>query len=312
MSELFSLHTLHPTEFSEFGEIAELIYLSTNFWYVSQGKGAIFTGATDSCRIYPEVYNDLEPGCCFVIKRAHTKQIVASCFYHPRSTHISIGIVNVHPSYFGHGLARRMIEAVIKEANKANLPVRLVSSAMNLDSLSLYTRSGFVPRQFFQDMLCPVPEGGLDIAISPNVRPATPADVPAIVALERQISGIERKKDWAYFIENTKQIWRVFVYEEKSTGEIVGVLGSVSCSASCIIGPGVATNATIMLALIYAQLNTMCGQTPLIITPADAPEIVHALYTLGAKNCETHIAQVYGDYTPPQGIVIPTFLPETG
>jgi GNAT superfamily N-acetyltransferase len=309
-AEAFSLRHLQP---SEFREVADLIHTSTNAWYAAQGKGVIFAGQPDDCLIYPEVYQDLDHGSCFVVYDNIAKKIVASCFYHPRSTHISVGIVNVHPDYFGLGLAKLMINAVIEQAKIEEKPVRLVSSAMNLDSLSLYTRAGFVPRQFFQDMLCPVPEAGFDIPLSPNIRPATRADLFAIVALEGEVSRIEREDDWAYFIKNTRQIWRVFVYEsEEGEGKITGVLGSVSHPASCIIGPGVARDASVMLSLIHAQLDSLRGKTPLIITPADAPEIVHGLYKMGAKNCETHIVQVYGDYTPPNGIVIPTFLPETG
>jgi GNAT superfamily N-acetyltransferase len=309
-AEAFSLRHLQRGEFSE---VAELIHTSTNAWYAAQGKGVIFAGQPDDCLIYPEVYDALDHGSCYVVVDSKTQKIVASCFYHPRPTHISVGIVNVHPDYFGHGLAKLMISAVIEQAKTEEKPIRLVSSAMNSDSLSLYTKAGFVPRQFFQDMLCPVPETGFDIAITPNIRLAKQTDLPAIVALEREVSRIEREDDWGYFIQNTRHIWRVFISEsEEEKGKITGVLGSVSCPASCIIGPGVATNANIMLTLIHAQLDSLRGKTPLIITPADAPEIVQGLYTLGAKNCETHITQVYGDYTPPKGIVIPTFLPETG
>ena len=40
----------------------------------------------------------------------------------------------------------------IKIAKDQSLPVRLVSSAQNLDSFSLYTRQGFTPIQTFQDL----------------------------------------------------------------------------------------------------------------------------------------------------------------
>ena len=36
------------------------------------------------------------------------------------------------------------------------------------------------------------------------------------------------------------------------------------------------------------------------------------LYALGAKNCELHFAQVRGAWTAPAGVVMPTFMPETG
>jgi len=33
---------------------------------------------------------------------------------------------------------------------------------------------------------------------------------------------------------------------------------------------------------------------------------------LGARNCELHFAQVLGDAQPIAGVVMPTFLPESG
>jgi hypothetical protein len=36
------------------------------------------------------------------------------------------------------------------------------------------------------------------------------------------------------------------------------------------------------------------------------------MYALGAKNCELHFGQVRGPWTAPTGVVMPTFMPETG
>lgn len=40
------------------------------------------------------------------------------------------------------------------------LPVRLLSSALNLDSYSLYQCGGFAPYVLYQDMVIPVPSQG--------------------------------------------------------------------------------------------------------------------------------------------------------
>ena len=52
-------------------------------------------------------------------------------------------------------MARAMLEDVFQVADAAGLPVRLVSSLMNLDSFSLYTKMGFVPGTVFQDLQFP-------------------------------------------------------------------------------------------------------------------------------------------------------------
>jgi GNAT superfamily N-acetyltransferase len=63
--------------------------------------------------------------------------------------------MNAHPSYAGRSIARQLLGRIVDIARQQNKPVRLVSSAMNLDSFSLYNRAGFVPRQLYQDMMLP-------------------------------------------------------------------------------------------------------------------------------------------------------------
>ena len=102
------------------------------------------------------VYEDLDPGCCVVAEDTASGQLLGSCFYHPRETHVSLGIMNAHPDSFGRGVAGKLLRYIIDFADRQSKPVRLVSSAMNLDSFSLYNRNGFVPRKLFQDMFVPV------------------------------------------------------------------------------------------------------------------------------------------------------------
>jgi GNAT superfamily N-acetyltransferase len=303
----FMLRTMRPDEATA---VAHLVHTSTNAWYQQSRNRTAFACPPDGCLLFPAVYESLDPGCCLVVEDTATGRIAASCFYHPRSTHVSVGIVNVHPDYFGKGLARLMMQEVLSLAQMESKPVRLVSSAMNLDSFSLYTRLGFVPRQLFQDMIFTVPESGLGVAIAPQVRPATLADVAQIATLERQISGIERENDWRYFITNALGIWKVFVYVEE--GQVRGVLGSVCDSASHLVGPGVMENEAIAEALLTAQLDALRGETMVFLVPCDAAHLVQAAYRLGARNCEMHVAQVNGEAFPIRGITMPTFMPETG
>jgi hypothetical protein len=66
------------------------------------------------------------------------------------------------------------------------------------------------------------------------------------------------------------------------------------------------------LALITAQLEAHAPENPVVLVPARATGLVQALYAAGARNVELHVAQVRGDALEPKGIVIPTFLPESG
>ena len=282
--------------------VAEVIFESTNRWYERAGKGAIFRGEAASCRLFCEVYEDLDPGCCVVAEDEPQGRLAGSCFYHPRETHVSLGIMNVHPDYFGRGVASRLLRFITDFADAQGKPARLVSSAMNLDSFSLYTRAGFVPRAVFQDILFPVPAQGLG-PIDPRVREAQTEDVARMAALEEQVSGIRRPKDFAYFIENRRGIWHVSVLDD-GHGGIEGFLCSVNHPASNMLGPGLARQDQDAAALMLAELDHHRGRSPVFLVPVQAAGLVRQLYDWGAKNCEIHFAQVRGDYRAPDGIAI--------
>lgn len=305
--------TLRSLKTEEWHNVAELITVSTNFWYRTHGFPAIFTGESSDALLFPEVYETLDPGCCLVAVNEETETLVASCFYHPRNTHVSLGIMNVHPNYAGKGLARKLLSQIIALAEERDLPLRLVSSAMNLDSFALYTRAGFVPRATYQLMVLPVPDEGLPCVLPEfaRVRSATPEDLPAIVALELEKTGLDREKDYRLFLENKSGIWKTFVLEsEMGRGKIDGVLASVSHPAARLLGPGVADTQAQAAALLHAQWNVFTGQSPVFLVPVTASWLVKYLYALGARNCELYFVQCRGEWHEPVGIVFPTFMPE--
>ena len=290
---------------NEWDRLAHLIFHSTNAWYQKNLNRRCFAGNDPAiCRIFPEVYEALDPGCCLVADIGGT--IAGACFYHPRETHVSLGIMNADPEFAGRGVARELLQKVIARAE--GKPVRLVSSALNLDSYSLYNRAGFRPQSIFQDMF--LPEGKPLPATSPKVRPAKMADVRAIVNLEEQVSGIRREKDWSFFLQDRDHQWRGMVFE--NLGEITGVLFSIDHPGSCMLGPGVMHDEEAAFQLIVAQLSTLAPRTPVFLVPAKAQRLTHRLYQLGARNCEIHLGQVLGKAQEIQGIVMPSFMPETG
>lgn len=304
------LRTMGPDDWSE---VAELIYDSTNAWYQSNGRTPIFTGPKEHVKLFCSVYEQLDPGRCVVAEDTGAGRLAGSCFYHPRSTHVSLGIMNAHPDYFGQGIARRLLKHITDLADEQGKPVRLVSSAVNLDSFSLYNRAGFVPRMIYQDMFLRVPEDGLQQSVpgGERVRDATPDDLPAMVALESEVNHIEREKDWRHFIENKDGIWHVSVLED-AQGHVTGFLASIAHPASNMLGPGIMRTEPQAAALILAELNFRRGRTPVWLVPAHCSQLVQTMYSWGAKNCELHFAQARGEWTEPNGIVLPTFMPETG
>lgn len=306
--ERFELRPMTP---ADRWEVAELVCLSTNVWYQTHGRPLIFAGGPQSTTVFFDVYEALDPGCGVLAISRDSGQLAGSCFYHPRPTHVSLGIMNVHPNYFGAGIARSLLRFITDYADERRLPVRLVSSAMNLDSFSLYSRAGFVPQTAYQDMYLSVPEQGLSIQAEGSrcVREARPEDVPAMVELERQIAGICREKDFAYFVENREGFWHVSVYED--AGRIEGFLASSSHPGCNMIGPGAARSPEQIAPLLLAELDRQRGRTPVFLLPVQAGSLVQQAYQWGAKNCEMHFSQCRGPAQPLAGIHLPTFLPET-
>jgi GNAT superfamily N-acetyltransferase len=297
----------------DWGEVAALIYDSTNAWYTARGRPPFFSGSKDGPMLFCAVYEQLDPGCCVVAEDQDAQRLAGLCFYHPRSTHVSLGIMNVHPDYFGQGVASHLLRFITDLADRREQPMRLVSSTLNLDSYSLYNRAGFVPRLIYHDMTMKVPDGGLDPRLpgSPRVRQATQHDLAAMAELEWKVNRIRRENDLRHFVENPDGIWHVSVIEGKSGG-LNGFLVSVEHQVVNLLGPGVMCTEEDAAALILAELNHHRGRQPVWLVPAHCPQLVHTMYAWGAVNCELHFAQSRGDWMPPEGLVMPTFLPETG
>ncbi len=301
---------IRPLQLQEWDHLAEFIHRSTNAWYDRNLGRSIFPEPPAICRIFPETYEALDPGCCLIAEDEDSGVWMGSCFFHPRPTHVSVGIINTAPQCASRGVAKALIQAVLDRAGP--LPVRLVSSALNLDSYSLYSRLGFTPRELFQDMLWQVPLEGPDNPPpgTDRIRPAQPGDLEAICTLDHELTGIRREKDFHHLLLNPGGVWRLLVSPD-GAGRIEGFLASVDHPGSCMLGPGCSLNTACALALIWRQWQFFPGKSPVFLVPASQSALISQLYRRGARNCELHLLQVLGDSTPLKGIVMPSFLPET-
>lgn len=294
-------------------EVADLIYISINHWYQTHGAPAIFQGGPEVARVFYDVYNDLTPGRSVVAVSPTSGRIMGSCFFHPREHHLSLGIMTVHPNYFGRGVGGRLLQHIIEFADTNNFPaIRLTQSALNVDSFSLYNRAGFVPRYSYQDMFLNVPDTGMRSTVTgtDRVRPATLDDVPQMAAVEWDVSGITRELDYRYCIENQRQMWHSYVIEA-GDGTLDGFLIASDHPASNMLGPCVARNEDAAIALLHVAFNGFPGRCPVCVVPMDQQKLVRQMYDWGAKNCEMHFCQVRGEFQPFRGVNIPAFLPET-
>ena len=292
--------------------VAELIAVSTNHYYETHFGHRIFAGGDEATVVFFDTYEALDPGCGLIVENPATGRLMGSCFYHPRATHVSLGIMNVHPNHCGRGVARMLLDRIVEIADNQNKPVRLVSSALNLDSFSLYTRAGFVPRQAYQDMMLAVPAEGLHHPFETphRIRDAMPSDVHAISELEFELSGIRRDQDYRHFITNHAGFWHLAVHEDPA-GRIDGFIASSGHPGCNMVGPGLARTPEIAAALLLSEYNRHRGRSPVSLIPVDCTPLVRFMYKLRARNVEVHFSQVRGEFQPGSGVSMPTFLPES-
>ncbi|MBT3633004.1 MAG: GNAT family N-acetyltransferase [Candidatus Marinimicrobia bacterium] len=307
---------LRPLKDVDVHEHADLLYSSFNSWYWKHGWGKDYFGCSpQETSIFYEIYNDLSPDCSIAAFDNKTGRMMGSCFYHPREHHVSLGIMSVHPNYGGRGIGRQLVNHIIDYTKKHDFKsCRLVSSAINMDSFSLYNRSGFIPRVTYHDMVINVPESGLgDASVKgeDNIREASLADIEKMGELEMEISGIKREIDYRYAIENPRKVLHALIYENNQNG-IDGFMISVKHPALNMLGPCVARNEEIAIALIRKEIERFKGTWVLFSIPMDKRKMVEQMYAWKAINVETHLKEVWGEFPGFNGISMPSFLPETG
>jgi hypothetical protein len=185
---------------------------------------------------------------------------------------------------------------------------------MNLDSFSLYTRAGYIPRMAFADKFIAVPADGFHekTPLLERVRPARLEDVQAIGELEMHLSHIRRAKDYRFFIENAHHVWHMSIIESPRGDGIDGYLASINHPASNMLGPGIARTQEQAAALIAAELQHHPGRSPVFLIPVECADLMQTIYAWGGRNVETHFAQVRGTFEGFNGVILPTFMPETG
>lgn len=310
----------------QFEEAAKVIHQSLCSYYGRHlNQGGRFGDDWRPFLVFPELYETLDPGCA-VTACGPDGSLWGVCFYHPRETHVSIGIVSTSPAAGGKGVAKAMVSEALRIADEAGLPARLVSSALNLDSFSLYTRLGFVPGQLFQDMQFPPGKLPPPPALT-GIRAATPEDAAAMADLEAALVGIRRQKDYHFFLnEQTGSGWTTLLRVDEA-GKLTGFLCSFENGGSVLIGPGVTADEPTALALVSAHLHRHPTAAPVFLVPAQCRWLIASLYAAGARNVELHLAQLRpvsncsaaGMPLPcpvpqavPGVVIFPTFLPESG
>lgn len=306
---------LRPLGKADVPEYSEMLYTSFNNWYWKHGWGKDYFGCRPrETSIFYDIYNDLTPGRNIAAFDKNTGRLIGACFYHPREYHVSLGIMSVHTDYCGKGVGRSLVDYILRFTRENDYKAcRLVGSAINMNSFSLYNRSGFVPRVTYHDMVINVSDHHLDTPAQgeDHVRDAVVTDVAGMGDLEMEVSGIKREIDYRYAIENPRNVLHASVYENDQRG-IDGFMISVKHPALNMLGPCVARSEETAIALIRKGLERFGGTWVLLVVPVEKRIMVEQLYKWDAVNVETHLKQVWGEFQCFNGVNMPSFLPETG
>ena len=91
----------------EWGDVAELIHLSTNYWYEVNRRLRIFACLLRRAPGSARCTSHSTPAAAWWRAMAAAAGWWALCFDHPRPTHVSLGIMNAHPSHAGLGVLLR-------------------------------------------------------------------------------------------------------------------------------------------------------------------------------------------------------------
>src|SRR5687768_16331198 len=110
---------------NDWDALASLIHASLSAWYRANLNSDRFGPEAAPFRVFPELYEALDPGYRLVVEDEVSGRLAGSVFYHPRETHWAVGIVNTHPDFGGRGVAKQLMQAVIPRAQAEGKPVRL-------------------------------------------------------------------------------------------------------------------------------------------------------------------------------------------
>ena len=292
-------------------QVARLLHRSLATWYETNlNQGSRFGSSHLPFIHFPKLYRHLDPTHSFGAWL--DQQLAGVAFIHPRETHISAGIIATDPAFSRRGIAKMLLGRACALADELNLPLRLVSSLLNLDSFSLYSRCGFRPVTIYQDVHLSVPTQGLACPDVPSIRISTAGveHAPEIAEAEQELCGISRPRDHHALLAQTALPWEVLV-ARNSSNSLLGAITFTRHPDWSMPGPGFAQDEAVLSALLYQALNQLRGRDIVALIPSDARNLLASLYAAGGRNIELHALQVRGDWKPPAGLSLPSFLPET-
>lgn len=211
-------------------------------------------------------------------------EIVGSAMQDERGKIVGIGPVSVERGVQNAGVGRALMEALLQRSRERDVAgVRLIQTAYNYGSLSLYAKLGFAVREtlsVFQGSPRAAPIAGA------RVRPATPEDVDTCDEICRRVHGHDRHRELqdcvnagtARVVEHGSDITGYatgFGYTWHAVGKTDDDIIALLQSAEAFIGLGIlvpSRNTTLMTWCLHSGLRLIQQSTLMTIGLYNEPQ----------------------------------------
>lgn len=202
-----------------------------------------------------------------------------------------VGPITVRPDTQAKGVGRALMLAVMNDAAQRGIArVRLMQEAINTTSLSLYAKLGFDWREAIALMR---PQAAS--ADHPDIRPATPHDLPAIEAISRRHYHHSRAKEAAMLLDI-----HLPGFVLSRAGQAVGYF------FPSFIGHGFAPHPDDMADLIGHALRHAPPQFHKTLIPLGQHTLHRLLLERGGRTIKLFNYMTTGPYEPPVGAWVPS------
>jgi GNAT superfamily N-acetyltransferase len=217
-------------------------------------------------------------------------RVVGLMCLNPRGNHGGIGPLAIDPHFEGKGLARELMQAIIKKAERLQ-SIRGLQEAFNPASFALLTALDFVAGAIVVDLFrdARIAE---ELDLCSSVTESMPGDLDAIHAYDTPRSKFDRQTDLAYYAKRGKTL----VYREQS--EIRGYLACLPGPESVQLGPLVAEGDDEAKSLFRYALTVYKERSFRTCVLARDGVLVKALMSLGFKVYCLDVMVVRGSWRP--------------
>lgn len=223
-------------------------------------------------------------------------RVLGSNFLDERGPIRGVGPITVHPDAQGHGVGRRLMEAVL-ERGAGSTGIRLLQDSFNTQSLALYASLGFEVREPVVVM------GGTPRSTAfPGIelRPLREEDLAACGDLHRMVHDFERANELRDALEAPALEPFVAVRD----GRIVAYATTLTFFPAA---HGVAETERDMCALIAGALEA--GDAPAsFLLPTRQGEVFRWCLDAGLRVVKPMTYMTVGDHRDPGGAWIPSVL----